>query len=95
MWIPQRTGWPFSGRLRTYFFEEIARIRAIRRLWYKIMKYRFNAKNPRAMLMRCHVQTSGVCLIQEEPRNNIIRSAYHALAAVLGGRPVPPCGLLR
>lgn len=67
------------------FFEEIARIRAIRRLWYKIMKYRFNAKNPRAMLMRCHVQTSGVCLIQEEPQNNIIRAAYHSLAAVLGG----------
>ena len=67
------------------FFEEIARIRAVRRLWHKIMKYRFNAKNPRAMLMRCHVQTSGVCLIQEEPRNNIIRAAYHALAAVLGG----------
>lgn len=67
------------------FFEEIARIRAIRRLWYKIIKYRFKAKNPRSMLMRCHVQTSGVCLIQEEPRNNIIRSAYHALAAVLGG----------
>ena len=67
------------------FFEEIARVRAIRRLWYKIMKYRFNARNPRAMLMRCHVQTSGVCLIQEEPRNNIIRAAYHALAAVLGG----------
>jgi methylmalonyl-CoA mutase N-terminal domain/subunit len=67
------------------FFEEIARIRAIRRLWYRIMKYRFNATNPRAMLMRCHVQTSGVCLIQEEPHNNIVRSAYHALAAVLGG----------
>ncbi len=67
------------------FFEEIARIRAVRRLWYKIVKHRFNAKNSRAMLMRCHVQTSGVCLIQEEPRNNIIRSAYHALAAVLGG----------
>ncbi|MBW1868439.1 MAG: methylmalonyl-CoA mutase [Deltaproteobacteria bacterium] len=67
------------------FFEEIARVRAIRRLWYKIMKYRFNARNPRAMLMRCHVQTSGVCLIQEEPRNNIIRAAYQALAAVLGG----------
>ncbi|MCF8143938.1 MAG: acyl-CoA mutase large subunit family protein [Deltaproteobacteria bacterium] len=67
------------------FFEEIARIRAVRRLWYKIVKYRFNAANPRAMLMRCHVQTSGVCLIQEEPRNNIIRAAYHALAAVLGG----------
>jgi methylmalonyl-CoA mutase N-terminal domain/subunit len=67
------------------FFEEIARIRAVRRLWYKIMKYRFNANNPRAMLMRCHVQTSGVCLIQEEPQNNIIRAAYHALSAVLGG----------
>jgi len=67
------------------FFEEIARIRAVRRLWYRIVKYRFHAKNPRAMLMRCHVQTSGVCLIQEEPRNNIIRAAYHALAAVLGG----------
>jgi methylmalonyl-CoA mutase N-terminal domain/subunit len=67
------------------FFEEIARIRAVRRLWYKIMKYRFNARNPRAMLMRCHVQTSGVCLIREEPQNNIIRAAYHALAAVLGG----------
>jgi len=67
------------------FFEEIARIRAVRRLWYRIMKHRFQAKNPRAMLMRCHVQTSGVCLIQDEPRNNIIRSAYHALAAVLGG----------
>jgi len=67
------------------FFEEIARIRAVRRLWYRIVKYRFNATDPRAMLMRCHVQTSGVCLIQEEPRNNIIRAAYHALAAVLGG----------
>jgi methylmalonyl-CoA mutase N-terminal domain/subunit len=67
------------------FFEEISRIRAARRLWYKIMKYRFNSKNPRAMWMRCHVQTSGVCLIQQEPLNNIIRSAYHALAAVLGG----------
>jgi len=80
-----------AGRLSFFwsaandFFEEIARVRAIRRLWYKIMKYRFNARNPRAMLMRCHVQTSGVCLIQEEPRNNIIRAAYHALAAVLGG----------
>ena len=67
------------------FFEEIARLRAVRRLWYKIMKHRFNAKNPRSMWMRCHVQTSGVSLIQQEPLNNIIRSAYHALAAVFGG----------
>ena len=67
------------------FFEEIARLRAARRLWYKIMKYKFKAINPRSMWMRCHVQTSGVSLVQQEPLNNIVRSAYHALAAVLGG----------
>jgi methylmalonyl-CoA mutase N-terminal domain/subunit len=67
------------------FFEEVTRLRAVRRLWYKIMKYRFNAKKSRSMWMRCHVQTSGVSLIQQEPLNNIIRSAYHALAAVFGG----------
>ncbi|MBA7494152.1 Methylmalonyl-CoA mutase [subsurface metagenome] len=67
------------------FFEEVARLRAVRRLWYKIMKYRFDAKNPRSMWMRCHVQTSGVTLTREEPMNNVIRAAYHALAAVLGG----------
>jgi len=67
------------------FFEEAARLRAVRRLWYKIMKYRFNANNPRSMWMRCHVQTSGVTLIQQEPLNNIIRSSYHALSAILGG----------
>jgi methylmalonyl-CoA mutase N-terminal domain/subunit len=67
------------------FFEEIARIRAVRRLWYKIMKYRFGAKKPRSMWMRCHAQTSGVSLTREEPMNNVVRAAYHALAAVLGG----------
>jgi len=67
------------------FFEEVARIRAVRRLWYKIMKYRFGAKKPRSMWMRCHVQTSGVSLTREEPMNNAVRAAYHALAAVLGG----------
>ena len=67
------------------FFEEIARLRAVRRLWYKILKYRFNAKDPRSMWMRCHVQTSGVSLVRQEPLNNIIRAAYHALAAVFGG----------
>lgn len=67
------------------FFEEVARLRAVRRLWYKIMKYRFHAKSARAMWMRCHAQTSGVSLIQQEPLNNIIRSSFHALAAVLGG----------
>jgi len=67
------------------FFEEVARLRAVRRLWYKVMKYRFNAQKPRSMWMRCHVQTSGVSLQREEPMNNVIRSAYHALAAALGG----------
>jgi methylmalonyl-CoA mutase N-terminal domain/subunit len=67
------------------FFEEVARLRAVRRLWYRIVKYRFNAKNPRSMWMRCHVQTSGVSLTREEPMNNIVRAAYHALAAALGG----------
>ena len=67
------------------FFEEVARLRAVRRLWYKIMKYRFDAKRPRSMWMRCHVQTSGVSLTREEPMNNVIRAAYQALAAVLGG----------
>jgi len=67
------------------FFEEVARLRAVRRLWYRIMKYRFDAKNPRSMWMRCHVQTSGISLTREEPMNNVVRAAYHALAAILGG----------
>jgi methylmalonyl-CoA mutase, N-terminal domain len=67
------------------FFEEVARLRAVRRLWYRIMRHRFHAKTPRSMWMRCHVQTSGVSLIQQEPLNNVIRAAYHALSAVLGG----------
>jgi methylmalonyl-CoA mutase N-terminal domain/subunit len=67
------------------FFEEIARLRAVRRLWYNVMKFRFGANNPRALWMRCHAQTSGVTLVQQEPLNNVIRAAYQALAAVLGG----------
>lgn len=67
------------------FFEEIARLRAVRRLWYKIMKYRFGAKDPRSMWLKCHIQTSGISLMREEPLNNIIRAAYHGLSAVLGG----------
>jgi methylmalonyl-CoA mutase N-terminal domain/subunit len=67
------------------FFEEAARIRAIRRLWARIMTQRFKAQNPRATWMRCHVQTSGVSLTRQEPLNNLVRAAYHALASVLGG----------
>ncbi len=82
-WIAQRLAYFWSPA--NDFFEEIARLRAVRRLWYRIMKYRFNAQNPRSMWMRCHVQTSGVSLTREEPMNNVVRAAYHALAAALGG----------
>jgi methylmalonyl-CoA mutase N-terminal domain/subunit len=67
------------------FFEEIARLRAARRLWYRIMKFRFHATKPRSMWMRCHVQTSGLSLARGETRDNIVRAAYQALAAILGG----------
>jgi methylmalonyl-CoA mutase N-terminal domain/subunit len=67
------------------FFEEIAKFRAARRLWARIMKERFHAKNPRSMWMRMHVQTSGCTLTAQQPLNNIIRTTIQALAAVLGG----------
>jgi methylmalonyl-CoA mutase N-terminal domain/subunit len=82
-WVAERLAFFWSPA--NDFFEEAARIRAVRRLWYKIMKYRFNANHPRSLWMRCHVQTSGATLMREEPLNNIIRAAYQALAAVLGG----------
>lgn len=82
-WVAERIAFFWSPA--NDFFEEIARLRAVRRLWYKIMKYRFHAKSPRSMWMRCHAQTSGVCLRREEPLNNIIRATLHALASVLGG----------
>jgi methylmalonyl-CoA mutase N-terminal domain/subunit len=67
------------------FFEEIAKYRAARRLWYRIMTDRFNAKNPRSLTFRFHVQTAGVALTAQQPLNNVARAAYHGLAAVLGG----------
>ena len=73
--------WSFASD----FFGEVARLRAVRRLWYRIMRYRFQAQNPKSMWMRCHVQTSGISLTREEPMNNIVRAAFHALAAILGG----------
>jgi len=67
------------------FFEEIAKFRAARRLWARLMKERFHAKNPRSMWMRMHVQTSGCTLTAQQPLNNITRTTIQALAAVLGG----------
>jgi len=67
------------------FFEEIAKFRAARRIWARGMKERFGAKNPRSMMLRFHTQTAGVSLTAQQPENNIVRTAYEALAAVLGG----------
>ncbi|MBW2033829.1 MAG: methylmalonyl-CoA mutase family protein [Deltaproteobacteria bacterium] len=67
------------------FFEEVAKFRAARRLWATIMKERFNAKNPRSMMIRFHTQTAGCTLTAQQPKNNIMRVAFQALSAVLGG----------
>jgi methylmalonyl-CoA mutase N-terminal domain/subunit len=67
------------------FFEEIAKYRAARKIWYRVMKERFGAKNQRTWLMRFHTQTAGVSLPAQQPMNNIARVALQALAAVLGG----------
>ena len=67
------------------FFEEIAKFRAARRIWARIVKERFGAKDPRSLLLRYHVQTSGCTLTAQQPFNNVVRVAMQALAAVLGG----------
>jgi len=67
------------------FLEEISKFRAARRLWAKIMRERFKAKDPRSMMMRFHTQTAGCTLTARQPKNNIVRVAFQALAAVLGG----------
>jgi len=67
------------------FFEEIAKYRAARRIWYKTMRERFGAKNPRSWSLRFHTQTAGCSLTAQQPYNNVVRTALQALAAVLGG----------
>jgi len=67
------------------FFEEIAKFRAARRMWSKIMRERFMAKNPRSWMLRFHTQTAGCSLTAQQPYNNVVRTASEALAAVLGG----------
>ena len=68
----------------TNVLEEVAKFRALRRMWAKIMKERFGAKNPRSMMLRYHVQTDGFTLTEQQPLNNIVRVTLQALAAVLG-----------
>jgi methylmalonyl-CoA mutase N-terminal domain/subunit len=67
------------------FFEEIAKFRAARRMWGKIMKERFKAKDPRSWWLRFHTQTAGCSLTAQQPYNNVVRTALQALAAVMGG----------
>ncbi|HET6577840.1 MAG TPA: methylmalonyl-CoA mutase family protein, partial [Gemmatimonadales bacterium] len=67
------------------FFEEIAKLRAARRIWARHMRERYGARNPRSWRMRFHCQTAGVTLTAQQPHNNVVRVAYQALAAVLGG----------
>ncbi|HDR17011.1 MAG TPA: methylmalonyl-CoA mutase [Desulfobacteraceae bacterium] len=67
------------------FFEEIAKFRAARRMWARIMKTRFKAKNPRSWWLRFHTQTAGCSLTAQQPYNNVVRTALEALSAVLGG----------
>jgi len=81
----------FAGRLSFFFnsyndlFEEVAKFRAARRIWAKVMKEKFNAKNPGSMKLRFHTQTGGSTLTAQQPDNNIVRVAIQTLAAVLGG----------
>lgn len=81
----------FGPRLSFFFvaqnnlFEEVAKFRAARRMWARIMKERFGAQDPRSMMLRFHTQTAGVSLTAQQPDNNLIRCTVQALAAVLGG----------
>jgi len=81
----------FAPRLSFFFnahndlFEEVAKYRAARRIWARVMKERFGAKNPRSCMLRFHTQTAGCSLTAQQPENNIVRVALQALAAVLGG----------
>ena len=81
----------FAGRLSFFFsahnnlFEEVAKFRAARRMWAKIMRDRFGAKDPRSLMLRFHTQTAGCTLTAQQPYNNIVRVTIQALAAVLGG----------
>src|SRR5215213_1269079 len=75
----------FFWDIHNDFFEEVAKLRAARRIWARHLRDRYGAKNPRSWILRFHSQTAGVTLTAQQPMNNIVRVAYQALAAVLGG----------
>src|SRR3569623_1106082 len=81
----------FAPRLSIFFnahahlLEEVAKFRAARRLWARLMRERFHARDPRSQMLRFHAQTAGSTLTAEQPWNNVVRTTVEALAAVLGG----------
>jgi methylmalonyl-CoA mutase N-terminal domain/subunit len=78
-----KLSWIFNTHID--FFEEIAKYRALRRLWARVMSERFGARDPRSLMLRTHTQTGGSTLTAQQPENNIVRAGIEALAAVLGG----------
>jgi methylmalonyl-CoA mutase N-terminal domain/subunit len=83
--IAPRISWIFNTH--SNFFEEIAKYRALRRMWAKLLRERFGAQDPNSWKLRTHVQTGGATLTAQQPENNIVRAALEALASVLGGVP--------
>ena len=81
--VGPRISWIFNTQ--NNFLEEVAKYRALRRMWAKIMRERFRAEDPRSWMLRTHVQTGGATLTAQQPENNIVRAALQALATTLGG----------
>jgi len=81
--IAPRISWIFNTH--NIFFEEVAKYRALRRMWARLLRERFGAKNPNSWKLRTHIQTGGATLTAQQPENNIVRAALQALASVLGG----------
>jgi methylmalonyl-CoA mutase N-terminal domain/subunit len=81
--VAPRISWIFNTH--NNFFEEVAKYRALRRMWAKLLRERFGAKNPNSWKLRTHVQTGGATLTAQQPENNIVRASLQALASVLGG----------
>jgi methylmalonyl-CoA mutase N-terminal domain/subunit len=75
----------FFWDIHNDFFEEVAKLRAARRIWARHLRERYGAKHPRSLMLRFHSQTAGVTLTAQQPMNNVVRVAYQAMAAVLGG----------
>jgi methylmalonyl-CoA mutase N-terminal domain/subunit len=78
-----RISWIFNTH--NNFFEEVAKYRALRRLWARMLKEKYGAKDPRSMMLRTHTQTGGSTLMAQQPENNIVRASIQSLAAVIGG----------